>query len=613
MQKILSAVTMIVLCAHILSACSSSILGPQISKTDPEGSDSSDPNTAAPTNSSQVSCERSSGQNFFLSGTTATLVFTCSTAVTSLTSTDTPSFFSESFSDTTVTFSGTASGEGTTEWSFNVNGQTTTSGADALSTTVISASSMQVTLTGTFAMASNNSTDVSFSLDLTLDNFWENYLTDISLAALSLDTDMHGLSISDSCTSATAPYVCHDTLDASSLAISRDMKINWSYSAFDQGNYTFAVNPRFTVGSDTLDLDVTNSKTFTIPIQTAGNIELSHTQANLLGAGSVFNEQKFPNGIAINKKSSEEAPIIGLTFAYEDSNRQVNAKRLLIDRTDDPSVASPDGVTQSGEIEVSNGKNSQYIVIKSLDNGDWVTVGAKQNTKFDVYFNKFSDSASLPASDPVGIDLTAIASGEIGAVAVSESFTDADDTERLAVGFIHTDGNDYLNIAKINPTGTDKSTIVDDSNFDTEASGSTNRFRLDTGLSGKVDRLALEQTSESSTVYFYAAYRAATDILVTKISAVYASGYGESTSTLTSGGLNDSGTGALQSLDMALGKQGGNTVVGVVYQKPGGHCYFRRINQDLSTTSQELDLTASDCYFPSIHYNAKSDVFSSPC
>lgn len=623
-----------------LLVCISGCFGPDISGDEGTGSEedetasggtgtggsgtgSGGTSTATSTSAVSETCSRTAGHNVYYIGSTVSLQYTCGNTVSSVEDSGTPSFLTSSTSASAVTFSSTTAPSTTsdTSWSFGVNGNTTTGDAASISTKVLTNTTLAAEMDTTLSMSTNYNTELSFALTADLDATWDGVASDVNFDIASIATDMQGLLLSTeadvACPASGTNYVCQDSPTSSSNSFDADAKIKWKFSAFDQGTYYLTLNPTLEIedGANTL---ASKTLTFTIPIQTAGNVTVtdSATEGATIEAAE-FDKRHYYYGLAVNSLNSPTGPHVGILYSLSTGVYDTYFRELTIDRTDDAGDAGDDGVATTARLLESGGNNSSSFVIRSLpdtnpsdaNGGDWITLGARVNgTATNLYYNKVAYGA--PANS-VTAELTSYAaSNSASAIDMSKPFNDSG-TTRVGVSFVKIDntGVYHLIVTKLNPAGTNAGTIIDDANFEI---GTPADCDLVNGAPHNMNLTKIRQTAESGTNYFYVAYRDQTNIDVLKVAAQNGGSCTATPATLVAGVLANSDTSASwQTLDMALGTINGQTVVGVVYKDPANnqYCYFKRFNQTLTTAGDTLALTTDRCYNPSIHFNSKSGKF----
>lgn len=646
----ISTIALLGLCIH----CDSSPLGPQMSDRDPslnpdgvgENTTGDDGGTTAPTtpgggNSNlTATCNRDVGHDVWYIGASVSLSFTCDQSIDTVTTTDMPSYLTATVSDTVVSFAGAApDASESIEWSFLADGFGATAGdASAITTTVIDTTHT----TSVFAdpdVANNNNTAITLSLDtLTLDSSWDGNIADVNLDLLPAtivgddatsdyhdssiaiaDTDIHGLQWFDSCSSAdlSTPYLCMGDLTRGTGTLDLDFKLKWPYSAFDQGTYFFSGRPALAVEGAEFRLSDVNFS-YTIPIQSTGKITITHGVES--ATEFQFIEQHRRYAITVNDyASTATTPVLGLIYYTQDTNFSAQFKRVIVDRTDDPTDGTSDGLTQSSQIQLNNSADSQDFDIVALGDGRWLTVGARGNGGIDNLWLNFLDDGTTPAINSLPTldadrELT-----EYGAninarwVDLSQPFTDDDGETRVGLAFVRDDDNgsatNYLVVAKLNVSGTTEATILDDADY-MDSGG----FELSND--DKIDRANIEYNAESGTGYFYLAYRNNTDVYVHKILANKSGGsYSPFTPVSISSLFANAAESNNQAIHMAIGNTPSATHVGVAYVESQTnnsntpYCYFRKVSSDLATLGNVIQLSSEKCYYPSVHYNPNSGRF----
>jgi hypothetical protein len=379
--------------------------------------------------------------------------------------------------------------------------------------------------------------------------------------------------------------------------------MRWRWSAFDQGSYYLDVTPQIAIESGTTVLP-TQTFSASIPIQTSGNIQIN--AANDPDSFNIYDAQKYRYGVAISNQSSALAPLVGLIYTDKGSGVREYFKRITVDRTAIPGGISS-GITENGNNLEQTNANSQDFTVNQLADGSWTVVGGAATTgSFDILFNRINDSSVAPTINGSSVLLSSFSNTTERAIEISttKSFLD-NGTERIGLAFVRKDtstSQSYLTVAKINPAGTSSSTVLDDQNFGVTNTGGYSRFQMPVTTDG-LDRIRIRWISETGTGYFYVAYRQNTDLKILRLKSQYASGYDNSSATVTSGAFAnaDTSTTNQQSLDLALGTVSGATVAAMVYRDSAGDCYFRRVDSSLQP-SAALKFGTTPCYNPSIHF-----------
>lgn len=618
--------------------CSKSPIGPQLSDKDYTGSGTgiggATGTTSGTSSTTAVACSRTIGHNVYYGKSTVRLVYTCDSALTLVSPTDMPSFLTSSLSGLTVTFTGTAPDlASSTTWSFSVNGATTTGSNTAITTAVLATTGLLPSMSTALDMSAGYNVELDPNLELALSSSWDGSMTDVSYIGASISTDMHGITLSSSCSTSTAPYLCNGTqTNSATTTKNADFNIKWKWSAFDQGSYTLNVVPSAVIESGTTSL-ATQSQTFTIPIQqSTGNQTLTKT-----GTVSGFDSMIYTPAIAVNTSSSGVlAPYVGLTYQTSSGTNTNYFTRLAVDRTDDPS-GGVNGITQvASQLDLTNGSNSRFMRMRSLSSTSWAAISAKANaiSGFDIRFSLVTDdavNATTATMSSASISLAAFQSNQMTAMwlDMTEPFVDSDGTTRFGYAFVRSPDagttKHTLVIAKANPAGTDEASANDDSNFDSKINaGDDGACEIDIGgaSTDTADRLRIQYAVESSTRYFYLAYRKLTALYVVKIPAAKnattpCSGLApvNLTGDLSTAAFEDLGESDAQNIGMTLGSKSGSTIVGTVWRQPDATasgipgCFFRRVDQSLSTKGDALQISTRKCYNPSIQFSAATGRF----
>lgn len=378
-----------------------------------------------------------------------------------------------------------------------------------------------------------------------------------------------------------------------------------------QGSYYLSLAGQIVSEGGTHTL-AAETATFTIPIQTNGKVVVSH-QGDVSTA--TLRNVQYNFDAAIGRNSSALTPQVGILYFSNDSTTvDAQFKRLVIDRTDDPSGGAT-GVTASTNLQVSAGAITYAGVVRSLTHsdplydGDWIVGGVRlDGTGQNAFVARVPNSAT-PATEAIQ-DITNFntTANDVKYLDMTASYGEGAST-RLGIAYVRSDAtDDYLTVAKIDPRGTNKATFVTDARYDSDPAG--NQYELSATL-GLIDRVKIRYINESGG-RFYVAYRNNLDLYVLKLATEWDAGTTYS-STVTSAPFtgvfsNVSGTN-FQSLDLALGSVSGVTVVGVTYRDTNGDCYFKKLNQALSTAGSAVPLSTDACWWPSIHWIEKSGKF----
>ncbi len=569
-----------------------------------------DPAPSAPAPSPAVPpvCAESSTRRVWYSGAAVSHVVACDQTVTAATISGAPFSVSTLASGTSVNLSGTAGVAAVTAWTATVNALTSV----GLTTTVLSSAGLDATLLASATPTYDTVTDLTFRA--VLGATWDGSMGSVDLDALSIATDLHGVDFYSSCSSAVASYVCNDvaTTPATNTKDGQ-LKLRWKFSAFDQGAYYLDVNPRLTIESVQNDLAL-DTLAVTVPIQTNGNVSINYTGTPTSGSVSSMG---FPITATIAKHSTPTAPKVGVVYPIQDTNDAFVFKELAVDRTDDPSGGAS-GVTQGAAAgcKLHATDNLLDLKVEALASGQYAVAGTNSDD-YNLGYRTFSSGAVCPARIALTtLPIVPAKTEAVLAVALSEPFTDTVQKIGLASVLRNvTDSQTYLIISKLTPTGTTKATIVADADYDTMA---INKAVYNT--TGDVDRLRMRWISESGVGFFYVAFREDTSIKVLRLRSTKGGAgvdYDDDVATLATGVLedtdltgNDYGT-----LDMAVGRSGGNSIVGVVYRSHAdSKCYWRRFRDgaNLGTApllGDALAISTGDCYFPTVHYVTSSGRF----
>lgn len=586
----------------------------------------------APAPADAVTCTRSKGHNVYYAGSTVTLSYSCTAAVTGLELAGAPAFLKGTASGTTVQITGTApSKDSSTSWSFIVNGLLTQGDAAAVKTAVITSQPTVSLATPSPSLTYNTVTNLKFST-VNLDPAWDGATDDVTLSLLpgtaqgsdlpttfneqaiaATDTDALGLTYFESCSAPTGSYLCPQPTTASgSKSVAGGGELLWNWSPFDQGQYKLSVRPLLTVEGAEMRLPAV-SAAYTIPEQTFGNVPL--TVSNHPDAGGDMDGQIYSYGFAVNSQlSTPSAPVLGLTYQSETAHGAAFATsyftRYALDRTVSPLTATPAGVTQSSSLKLTGTDNSTLSKVVALGDGSWAEV-TNDLTGPNLDYNHLSDSAASPA---VKNSIAIVSPVQLIGLDVSEPFVDQDGTTRLGVAYVdYNGGAPFFGVGKLNPAGTTTAAINDSPGFETD--------NTDFELPGTHPaRIAIAAGTLNGAPAFYLAYQDTTSLEVgwVNANADTSSGF----TTLASVFSDEVGYPAItngQSLSLAVGTSGGEQIIASAYREsdanPTQSCYFRRVGvkDDGTFTSASTAITLSSgtdkCLEPSISYNAASGRF----
>ncbi|MBM4251535.1 MAG: hypothetical protein FJ146_06155 [Deltaproteobacteria bacterium] len=590
--------------------CEKSTFGPTLLKPEISGDDVENQDGSASTNSTSIRCTPNPTRSYFYAGSSILQNFSCTQSISDVQSQTSPYFLNNTFSSTSLSFTGTAPSSSSDQtWDFFINGITGT--PFSTRTIILETTSLVSILSSSNALdtsnngTSNNNKDFDLGHTSTLDSKWDGSMADVSLKIKSISSDIPGLMLPTSCGSSSGSYICNGTASSSDRTINNGLVLHWRWSAFDQGSYFIDMIPEITIegGQTTLP-----SKSFSasIPRQPLGNIEI--LAANDPDSSNSFDSLKYRYGIAVSDRNSTPvSPIAGLIYMDQGSGDRAYFQRVTVDRESTPGGSSTGIALNGSPLEQSNA-TSQDFSINQLSDGSWAVVGGIATTgSFDILFNKINDSTSSPTINGPGVQLTSFSNTTEKALEVSttKSFVD-NGTERMGIVFVRkndSSSQSNLTVAKINPNGTNLTTILDDVKYGVANSGVYSRFQMPVTTNG-IDRIRMRWLNESGTGYFYVAYRQNTDLKILRMRSQYASGYGESSATLTAAAFANSDTSSnMQSLDLAVGTVAGSNFAAVVYRTNSGDCYFRRVGSDLQP-SAAIKFTSRECYNPTIHFTS---------
>ena len=575
------------------------------------------PSTSSVSTDSSITtaaCVIDKARTVFYGSSTISLTYTCDQPINSVNTSNMPAFLTSSVSGNSVTFTGVApTSASVSDWSFTINDISSTS--FYVNTTVLASSSLIASLSppSAFNVASgagtSNSADFKLGLTLTLASAWDGTSSTATFNTTAIKSDIPSLLLYDSCTSATAPYVCTGTASISDRTLDSGLHLKWLWSAFDQGSYYIDITSQLTLDGGTTTLPATTFSE-TIPIQTTGNVTIH--AVNDPDSSNAYDSQRFRYGVGISANSTPLAPVIGLLYIDKNTGVRPYLQRIVVDRTNAPGSGSS-GITQSATVLEQNTANSQDFTINALNDGSWAIIGSIATLgSYDLLFNHVTDSATTPTK-ATSVQLTTFSSTTDRAVevAASKPFSESG-TNRLGLAFVRrntTGGTDNLVVAKINPMGTTSATISDDSNYGVISGGSYSHYETSSTSVNTIDRLKMQWISENGTGYFYIAYRDQTNLKLIKLLSHYNAGYSASNANLATGVFANLGTnGSPQALDLDLGTNNSATVVGVTYRTNTGDCYFQHADSSLVATTA-VKITDNTCYNPSVHYNDATGRF----
>ena len=594
-----------------IQSCSKSPLGPQMGDKEPTSTSTTTRSGSVPTTSTGANtCSLTSGHTTYYLGETVTLVFNCTDEITTVTTTNAPTFLTSSTSGATLTFTGVSDAVATTAWSFVADTK-----SNSINTIIIDReSNITVSLASSVDITNSRATNLDVSYSATLSTDWDGDATNTALGVSAISsTGAHGLTLQSSCTSATSHYLCQQSPSFSSPTAEGDLKINWQWSSFDQGTYYVTLTPKMTLEAGEIALA---DKTFSFSVAKQTNTYQITTQGDVTNSSSTqYNTDRYKYAINVNsQKSTATLPVVGTIYTTFDGDHAHYFQRFSIDRTS--SSTSGAGITASSALMISDrvttgtSATSRLWNLTSLSDGNWVALGAALDTQQEIYFVHITDSASAPTKTR-GVTLTTYTadSKDTYSLAMTEPFTDSDSTVRIGIAQVYSQGANYIfSIGKINPAGTATASIVDQSAYGVNTPGhsitSTNFM----------DRVKIAHFTSGSTGYFVAAYRETDDISMVRINSDNTSGYDQRTSTVVTNGVTDAhnataSEAGYQRLDIATGTYSSAPVIGMVYKKSDGTCAFLRVNEDLSTITGPLSLTTNTCFGATIAFHAASSRF----
>jgi hypothetical protein len=572
------------------------------------GSPDVDPPDSA---TSGQSCDADPGnRSYFYPGEDVVLSFTCNTTIASVTNSTKPAWLTQNApSGSTVTYGGIAAAPGADPWSFTINGAATAGDSASITTTAFAVSTLDSTSVanpGDFTASRNIEFDLVHRL--ALDGTWDGDIDDVTLATASVATDMHGISttVAD-CNTAPAPRVCtYGSSNDGNHTLIDDLHLQFTWSAYDQGTYYVAPVSEVTfdaavpavhnaVGPD-VDVDVT------VPIQAVGG----NTPIAITGGATInYNTVRYTYGIAVHPSSSTPSlPVVGVIHIENGAGESARFNRLTIDRTYDPLGGDPFGIDQTTAAGLhldESARNCKDFSLMPYGVGEWLALGT---TDGDVYAVRVSSSATVPVLTTSAQTLTAYNPLVYSASStdMTAAFTDPNGpATRVGAAFSRKDvaASKYsLRIVKFNPDlASGVPGMSDDADY--IASGTAPSLPA-VETSDVIDRIKIRVDADNPD-RFYVAYRQATELRVASVLVNdVAADYGILELAAPEAPFT---TAVNETLDMAIGEQGGSRVLGIVYRSGADtRCYFLQVAADLSAKGTPLPLSTNACYMPTVHF-----------
>lgn len=601
---------------------------------------------ASVTDGAHVCSAAAANHDVWYYGSAVSLSFECDdnlgsdSVISSVTTTSMPTWLTPSFSGATLTFSGTApSSEAVTTWRFKVNGVMTNADAAgrAVTTEIINTSLLDGSLSASVTLVAgdsgNNKQIDPFTVDLSnsgqTTSLWDGSVANATLGiqAGGIGTDMHGsFTLETSCTANAAPSVClgtsPTTVDNDTTKVkSRDVRFKWTFSPWDQGLYYLDVASAVTVEGSFNSLSATDRTVITAPRQGNGTVVTPTGTANT----ATFDAESYHYGIAVARGSASSAlsPAIGALYVSSPSDKTYYS-RLQVTRTSSALVQSWTDYASFGDGD----DNTSRFTIQSLPvDNTWALVGTVEQLSGnkDLTFVRYQDgdgTSTHPSPVAGSYESLTNDSEDINDVATTRTFTDADSKARLGVAYVRVvGGNNQLRVAKLNPYFVDPTatTINDSADYDPAGTAYTS------GTLKSIDQVKIAHTTEGANGWFYVVYHSDADAIANNSAKVSIAKVQSNSSAAASYGNTApvdlfTGSSALdeefdltstdQSLDLALGTRGGETVAVVVHRSKDsdGKCYVTPVRQALTVGASVQIFGASNtatCLYPQVEWSSR--------